>query len=187
MFQLLDISKAFIKDCIPANGVVCDFTMGNGHDTEYLCSRVPNGKVYAFDIQQQALDNTKKLIESKGYTNAVLIKDSHANCLNYINEKIDAGLFNLGFLPGGDHSLHTMRQSTLTAVNNAIELLKAGGTLVINVYPGHNEGRAEGEMLIQELSKLDKKLFCVSRFCLLNSPDAPYIIAIEKYDKQNRN
>ena len=42
---------------------VVDFTMGNGHDTEYLCRKVPDGKVYAFDIQASALENTKKRLE----------------------------------------------------------------------------------------------------------------------------
>lgn len=76
-----------------------------------------------------------------------------------------------------------MRESTLPAVTGAIELLKKGGVLVISVYPGHEEGRLEGEMLTSELSKLDKKYYCVTQFRLINSPDAPFIIAVEKYNK----
>ncbi len=185
MFQLLDIAKSFLNQAqIAPDGVLADFTMGNGHDTLYLCSLVPKGKVYAFDIQEQALINTRQRLDEAGVTTeAVLIHDSHANAKNYIDGEIDAGMFNLGYRPGGDKSVHTMRESTLPAVKDAISMLKKGGILVISVYPGHDEGRIEGEMLLEMLAEYDKKLFCVSHFHLVNSPDAPFVIAVEKYDK----
>jgi len=62
-------------------------------------------------------------------------------------------------------------------------MLKKGGILVISVYPGHKEGRIEGEKLLEMLSEYDKKLYSVSRFYLVNSPDAPFVIAVERYDK----
>lgn len=185
MFQLLDIAKGFLKQAnIKANSVLADFTMGNGHDTLYLCSLVPEGTVYAFDIQKEAVENTRARLNEAGVTtNAHLILDSHANAKNYIDSQINAGMFNLGYRPGGNKSVHTMRESTLPAVRDAIEMLKKGGILVISVYPGHDEGRIEGEMLLDMLSEYDKKLYCVSHFHLVNSPDAPFVIAVEKYDK----
>lgn len=184
MFELLDAAKAFIEPVIKPNSVLCDFTMGNGHDTEYLCRKVPEGKVYAFDIQKSAVENTAARLSSAGLCNAVLIHSSHEHCEEYIKEPLDAGMFNLGYLPGsGNKALHTMRESTLPAVLSAIKLLKKGGVIVISVYPGHEEGRLEGEMLIENLSTLDKKYYCVTNLRLINSPDAPFIIAVEKYDK----
>ncbi len=185
MFELLDVAKMFIDSALRPDATVCDFTMGNGHDTEYLCRRVPNGKVYAFDIQESAVRNTTERLAQAGLTNAVLIHDSHANCEQYIHEPIDAGLFNLGYLPGsGDKTVHTMRESTRVAVESAIRLLKKGGILAISVYPGHEEGRLEGKMLIDLLAKnYDKKYYCITLFRLINSPDAPFVIAVEKYDK----
>ena len=177
------MAKSFISGAVKSDSVVCDFTMGNGHDTEYLCSMVPDGKVYAFDIQKSAVENTRKRLAEAGYSNAVLIHGSHAECKEYVKEPIAAGMFNLGWLPGGDKSVHTLRPSTEKAVNGAIDLLAPAGNLVISVYPGHPEGRAEGEMLLEMLSKLDKKLYCVVHFHIVNSPDAPFIISVEKYDK----
>lgn len=184
MYQLLDVSKGFLEACgIKEDDVLADFTMGNGHDTEYLCKKVPKGKVYAFDIQEQAVENTRDRLEQEGLKNAVLVHDSHARVLDYIKEPIKAGMFNLGYLPGGDKSIHTMRESTMPAINGAISLLKKGGILVINVYPGHEEGNLEGKMLLDSLSKLSRFEYCVTHFRIINSPDAPFIIAVEKYDK----
>ena len=183
MFELLNFSKTFISEHINENSVVADFTMGNGHDTQWLCSIVKNGFVYAFDVQEQALRNTDERLKKEGYSNYKLILDSHASCEKYINEEIDAGMFNLGWLPGGDKRIHTLRESTLPAVMSAIKLLKKGGLITINVYPGHEEGKCEGELLDEELSKLSRFEYCVFRFRLLNAPDAPYIIGIEKYNK----
>lgn len=186
MFQLLDIAKGFLNQAnIKDNSVLADFTMGNGHDTLYLCSLVPKGKVYAFDIQKEALENTRARLDEAGVTaDANLILDSHANAKKYIDGTIDAGMFNLGYRPGGNKSVHTMRESTLPAVRDAVDMLKKGGILVISVYPGHDEGRIEGEMLLEMLAEYDKKLYCVSHFHLVNSPDAPFVIAVEKYDKE---
>lgn len=184
MIELLDFAKFFIKDVLHDRAVLCDFTMGNGHDTEFLCKSAPNGRVYAFDIQAGAVENTRKRLAEAGLTNATLIHASHAECESYVKEEIDGGMFNLGYLPGsGNKSLHTMRESTLPAVRGAINLLKKGGILVISVYPGHEEGRLEGEMLTEELANLDKKLFCVTKLRLINSPEAPFIISVEKYNK----
>ena len=184
MYQLLDVAKGFLEGAgIKENSVLCDFTMGNGYDTEYLCSKVPCGKVYAFDIQDKAVQNTKARLEKAGFTNAVLIHDSHAKVLEYIKEEIDGGLFNLGYLPGGDKSIHTMRHSTLPAINGAISLLKKGGVIVINVYPGHEEGNLEGQMVLEELSKLSRFEYCVTNFRIINSPASPFIVAVEKYNK----
>lgn len=186
MFELLDISKKFLESLdLCEKATLCDFTMGNGHDTEYLCRLSRGGKVYAFDVQKQAVENTRKRLEEAGLLdNAVLIHDSHANAEQYIKEEIDAGMFNLGYLPGGDKTIHTMRESTLPAIQSAIKLLKPGGIVTINVYPGHEEGNLEGQMLLEELSKYDKKYFCMTLIKLINSPDAPFIIVCEKYNKK---
>ena len=186
MFQLLDIAKSFLDQAnIKEDSVLADFTMGNGHDTLYLCSLVPKGKVFAFDIQKEAVENTKaRLTEAGVTTDYTLVLDSHSNAKNYIDTEIDAGMFNLGYRPSGNKSVHTMRESTLPAVRDAVDMLKKGGILVISVYPGHDEGRIEGKMLLEMLAEYDKKLYCVSHFHLVNSPDAPFVIAVEKYNKE---
>ena len=180
MFELLDMAKFFLKDALRSDAVLCDFTMGNGHDTEYLCRSAPEGKVYAFDIQENALKNTAARLSAAGLHNAVLIHDSHANCEKYIHEPLDGGMFNLGYLPGGDKRITTLRATTMPAVEAAIDLLAPDGIVCIAVYPGHAEGEAEGKMLAEYLSGLPRWQLCATQIKILNSPTSPYFIIVEK-------
>ena len=182
MINLLEIEKNFLIPHIKKGGVAVDFTMGNGHDTLWLSNAVgEEGKVYAFDIQPQALISSHKLLtESGAPKNYTLILDSHSNVMDYVEEKICIGMFNLGFLPGGDKSITTKRDTTMVAIRAAIDLLDADGALLIAVYPGHEEGRLEGEMLQGEFSLLSPKEYSVSLLKLVNSPDCPFFYLIEK-------
>ena len=64
MINLLEVEKSFLIPHIKKGGVAIDFTMGNGHDTLWLSNAVgEEGKVYAFDIQPQALESSKALLE----------------------------------------------------------------------------------------------------------------------------
>lgn len=183
MVDLRTLEKQFLSAHIKEGGTVCDFTMGNGHDTLWLSHAVgENGRVYAFDIQAAALESTRATLAQGGaYDNCTLIHDSHANAGQYVNEKICAGVFNLGYLPGSDKSVTTMRESTLAAVKCAIGLLDDDGIVLICIYPGHAEGTAEGEMLCDYLSRsYDRREFCVGMFRILNSPTSPFFIAVEK-------
>lgn len=179
---LLDAAKSFLNGKIKDDDTLVDFTMGNGHDTAYLCSLVPNGKVYAFDIQKEALQNTTELLKEKCYCNAEVILDSHANIAKYVDH-FKCGMFNLGYRPGGDKSVTTLTESTLKAVTDGIELMEKGGVLVISVYPGHTEGANEGRALYELLSTYDKVYYSVVQYRMINSPDSPFIFAVEKYDK----
>lgn len=182
MIDLLDTEKEFIQTHIKEGGVVVDFTMGNGHDTLWLSRKVgESGKVYAFDIQQAALDSTEKLLKAEGAPeNYTLIKASHHLVKDYVSEKICAGMFNLGYLPGGDKSITTMHETTLAAIEAAIDILDADGGILIAVYPGHAEGTVEGNLITEMLSKLDRRKICVSKLQIINSPTSPFFFLIEK-------
>ena len=181
MIKLLDIAKYFLqKGEIPCDGVLADFTMGNGNDTLFLASLVPQGKVYAFDIQPEAVENTGVRLAENNVENAELILDSHANSEKYINCQIHGGMFNLGYRPGGDKNVHTMHESTLKAVETAMNLLLPGAVLVVSVYPGHTEGKTEGDMLTEKLAMCDKREYNVAVYRLINAEDSPFIIAIQK-------
>ncbi len=182
MIDLLKTEKQFIASHIKEGGTVVDFTMGNGHDTLWLSRAVgANGKVYAFDIQQDALDSTAKLLENENADkNYTLILDSHHNVKDYVKEPICAGLFNLGYLPGGDKTITTLHETSLLAISAGIDLLASDGAILCAVYPGHAEGTLEGELIEEMLSKLDRRQICATKFKIVNSPTSPFFFLIEK-------
>ena len=181
MLDLLELHKKFILDHLHEGDIAVDFTMGNGHDTEFLSKTVgENGKVYAFDVQEQALRSTEKHLREVGCPeNYTLILDSHHNVKKYVGEKIRAGMFNLGYLPGSDKSITTMRETTLPAIEAAISLLGKDAILLIAVYPGHKEGEEEGKEISAYLSSLSRFQVCATRVQILNSPTSPYFMIIE--------
>lgn len=182
MLNLRQTEKEFLKPHLIPGGVAVDFTMGNGNDTLWLSQQVgETGRVFAFDIQPEAVARTAERMKTEApFENYTLICDSHHNAANYVTTPICAGIFNLGFLPGGDKSVTTLRETTLPAVKTALSLLAPKGALLIAVYPGHEEGRLEGEMLQQTLSALPQKQFSVSCLRLVNAPDCPFFYLIEK-------
>lgn len=183
MTDLLTLQKHFILSHLKEGDICADFTMGNGHDTCFLSKAVgEKGKVYAFDIQKGAIESTSAFLEKEECPrNYTLILDSHHNAKNYIKEKIKAGMFNLGYLPGsGNKSLTTKRETTLPAVKSAIEMLDSDGILLIAVYPGHQEGYEEGVMLNEYFSTISRFEMSISMFKIVNSPTSPYFFIVEK-------
>ncbi len=181
MTGILQLAKDRLAENANPQGTYVDFTMGRGRDTLFLCQLAPQGRVYAFDIQQAALDQTAELLARNSVDNATLILNSHDRFADYVAGEIDGGLFNLGFLPGGDRSVTTRRGSTVAAVKLAMRALKRGGALGVAVYPGHEEGRLEGEMLQSYFTGVDKKEFDIFIYRLLNVPDSPYMMIIERH------
>ena len=140
MVDLKELHKHFILQHIGEGDVCVDFTMGNGNDTLFLSRTVgESGRVYAFDIQEEALASTRARLEAEGAPeNYTLICASHHLVRDYVKEPIKAGMFNLGYLPGsGNKALTTLRETTLPAVQAAIELLAPDGILLVAIYPGH--------------------------------------------------
>ncbi len=182
MLDLLEMQKYFILRHLAAGDIAVDFTMGNGHDTEFLCRTVgEGGRVYAFDIQEEAIKSTRARLTASDCPDVfTLIHDSHHNIKNYVSEPIKAGMFNLGWLPGGDKSVTTLRETTLPALEACLELLEPDGVVTIAIYPGHREGEAEGELIREYLSTLPRWRICATELRIVNSPSSPYFFVVEK-------
>ena len=106
----LAVAHAFLRTHVRPGAFALDATAGNGHDTLFLCRLVgAAGRVLAFDVQPQAVENTNARLRENGcgqVGRAVL--DSHANLAAYAAPgSVDAAVFNLGYLPGGDHGVFT--------------------------------------------------------------------------------
>ena len=186
MVDLVGLHKHFIMEHLREGDVAVDFTMGNGNDTLFLSKAVgESGRVFAFDIQEDALTSTREHLISNGAPeNYTLICASHHRVKEFVKEPIKAGMFNLGYLPrSGRKAVTTMRETTMPAVEAALELLAPDGVLIVAIYPGHEEGALEGEMLREYFAGLSKYRICPSEFKILNSPTSPYFFLVEKSPK----
>ena len=177
------LATEYMERAIVAGDRVVDATMGNGHDTLYLAQKVgEGGRVWAFDVQQAALDATRKRLADNGCAERVrLILDSHANMAAYVDEPPAAILFNLGWLPTGDHSVTTRVDSTIEAVRAAMELVRPGGVVSVCIYPGHEEGTREKLALKEMLAGADIHRFNVLWCEFANQwEDSPKLALIQK-------
>ncbi|AEG61275.1 tRNA (mnm(5)s(2)U34)-methyltransferase [Desulforamulus ruminis] len=183
-FAAAKLGHYFIEEVLRPGDAALDGTMGNGHDTLALARLVgPGGKVTAFDIQSQALENTQTRLNAAGVWDdrIRLVLDGHQHIKKYVTSPIRAAIFNLGYLPGGDHGMITRTETTLQALEQALDLLVPGGRLVVVVYPGHCGGDQEKEAVEQKMSGLAAQQFRVIKVNLLNRPaTAPGVIMIEK-------
>lgn len=170
----------FISQYLHPGDTAIDATCGNGHDTAAL-AKMGAGKIYAFDVQEAAINSTRETLikEDCSLDNVHLILDSHANMCNYIKEKVQVIVFNLGYLPTADKTVTTNHSSTLTAVTEAMKLLKKDGLICITMYSGHPGGREEKEALLSFAEQLDSRTWHTAYINLKNQrKDPPEILLI---------
>lgn len=176
-------AEELIRQAVEPGARVIDATMGNGYDTQWLAELVgESGHVYGFDIQLEAVNRTRDRLAAAGLENrATLFHAGHEHITELVGEPVDAAVFNLGWLPGTDKALRTRAETTLTAVNAALDRLKEGALMTICVYPGHPEGRDELDRLIAWGRALPGEKYDVMARAYLNqSGDPPVLIAVKK-------
>ena len=176
MYQITEWCHHFIELQVRPGDHCIDATMGNGHDTELLCRLVgPSGTVLAFDIQEEAIDAAKKLVEEEGAADQVtFFLDGHEHMDQYAEEEtVSACLFNLGYLPGGDHSLGTKKETTIEAIEKGLRLLKKEGILCVCIYSGGDTGFDEKEAVLEYVKALPAKEYDVIACPFINKPNDP--------------
>jgi predicted methyltransferase len=179
----LAISHEIIKKVVKQGDTVVDATMGNGNDTLLLAGLVGDeGKVYSFDIQESALESTRKRLESAGIGEYVkLVLDGHQNIDKYVPTGIKAVMFNLGYLPKGDHSIGTKAESTIEALNKSMELLMVGGIIMMVIYYGGDSGFEEKDAVLEYINTIDCRKYTVLVSDFVNQINCPPIaVCIEK-------
>ena len=179
MYQPKDITEFFINEFTKPGDTLVDATAGNGNDTLKLLQRTgENGKVFAFDIQKEALFTTDKKLKENGYSNYELILDSHAEIDKYVSFPVTCVIFNLGYLPGGDHSVCTKGETTIRAIEKSLNLISDNGFVAITVYYGKNSGTEEKDAVMEFIKSLDHKKYTALVFDFYNRPNNPPISII---------
>lgn len=181
--KVTEVNKVFIDKIVNPGDTVIDATMGNGYDTLYLAKLVGNtGKVYAFDVQEEALKSTKKKVERdnlQGYVELIL--DGHENIDKYVKEEVSCVLFNLGYLPRAKHNIITKPETTLQALEKSLNLLKPNGVISVAIYTGHEGGMDEKNEVCQYLNNLDQNYYNVLHMNFTNQVNnPPELILVEK-------
>lgn len=191
MLKQLEMAHWMLKDIIKTNDVVVDATMGNGYDTQFLAELGAN--VYAFDVQEEALNATEKRLDDAGIKNQIfeknlsnlltepsvnLILSGHENLSEYVKEPIKAAIFNLGYLPKTDKSVVTKADTTLTALDALTNQLVVGGRIAIMIYYGHEGGMEEKDAVIKWTSSLPQNDWEVTSYAPLNQIHTPPILVL---------
>ena len=178
-------------------GDAADAKAGDAADAKAGDPKMISGRLYAFDIQPEAVEATRELLRREGYgaelpdgaasgqadgadhlgriTVACLGHQQMLSCFEGLESMPEASaiVFNLGYLPGGDKQITTTTETTLDAVRDSLRLLKVNGLLCVTMYDGHPEGAEEKRALLHFAEELDSRLWHVSYISMLNQRNAP--------------
>lgn len=88
-------------------------------------------------------------------------------------ESAAAILFNLGYLPGGDHSVATRKETTLEALEKGVKILKKQGILCVCIYSGGDTGFEEKDAVMEWVKHLPAKEYDVIACPFVNKPNNP--------------
>lgn len=186
MFKALpptvQIAHSYLRTVLKPGGVGVDATAGNGLDTVLMAEAVcPGGRVYSFDIQEVAVMKTVELLKAKGLADNVRVYcESHERIGELVPELVDAVVFNLGYLPGGNRDIVTKPETTIKGVAEGLKIMRPGGIMCIVVYTGHSGGDDEQDLLDHFLQGLNKNTFCAAKLDFINRKNAPGLVIIEK-------
>ena len=178
MLRPLQMAHAFLSEVITKEDIVVDATMGNGYDTLFLAQLAK--KVYAFDIQEQAIEQTTKRLAEAKLDNVELLLTGHENVAQYV-ESIKAAIFNLGYLPSADKSVITQPHTTIQALEKLCHRLVIGGRIAVMIYYGHAGGDVERDAVLDFVSQLPQQEFTVALYKTINQINQPpFLVMIEK-------
>lgn len=184
----LDLAHSYWSQIVQIGDIVIDATCGNGHDTLKLCQltlSIDKGKVYAFDIQEQAIISACHYLEShltiELNQRIILQQRCHSTFPNELSpQSVKLIVYNLGYLPGGNKAKTTQVQTTLQSIHQAQELIQPGGAISLTCYPGHPEGAKEQEEILAYASQLSPKEWSCCHHVWLNRQQAPSLLLMQK-------
>lgn len=184
MQRALHYSHTLLQEVIQTfpDGIFIDGTLGKGNDLAFIVSQKNfHGHAYGFDVQQAAIEQAS--ITLQNHSRYTLIHDSHDTIDQHLADvpAIHGAIYNLGYLPGGDHSITTTFASTIASIHQVAAKLAKKGRILLVVYSGHPEGKLEKELLFEELTTWPQEQFQVLQYSFMNQRNnPPLLLVIEK-------
>ena len=178
IWKITDWCRHFLTLHVKPGDLCIDATMGNGHDTLLLSQLTgPTGRVLAFDIQEIALQETKKRLDAQqADKNVTLLLESHTHMIDYADpETVSCIVFNFGYLPSGDHSIATHKDTSIQAIEQGLTLLKKHCLMSLCIYSGGDSGFEEKNAVLSYIKELDSKKYLVIISEYANRPNNPPI------------
>ena len=175
----VNLSHLVVQKVVGPADIVIDATCGNGHDTLFLAGLVPRGRVLGFDLSPQAIMATSRRLEQEGLRQRVdLFQEDFRLLRFYVTDPVQAIMFNLGYLPGGDRQTCTTAEASSEAVRQAAPLLQPGGIMTVVCYPGHEGGREEVKEVMKATAQLEQKEFEVLTLNFINQTNDPPLLVV---------
>ncbi|CAH1206935.1 class I SAM-dependent methyltransferase [Paenibacillus sp. JJ-223] len=189
--SVLSCAHQWISARLQPGDLAIDATVGTGADTLFLAQRVgPRGQVIGFDIQNEALAlaqaRIRKQEDAAKLGSISLLQLGHERMAEAVPEdwhgSVGAVMFNLGYLPseGADSSIITQTDSTIAALEAALQLLRPRGIITTVLYPGHDGGAQEADAVWQWASALPVEQAQTVVYRQLQRETSPFLIGIEK-------
>ena len=176
------LAHHYWKESLHPEAIVIDATCGNGQDTLVLAQLLKgSGKVFGYDIQQEALEKTAALLKAQlsppEWEIVILHHSSHAH---FKESSANLIVYNLGYLPKGNKAVTTQVDTTLQSLAHACEILTEGGLISVMTYSGHVEGAKEEAAVLEFSKNLASSRWSVLHHRWLNRKQAPSLLLMWK-------
>jgi len=185
--RLTNLAQDWLTEVLKEGDTAVDATLGNGADALFLARHIgSSGQLFGFDIQTKAIQASTQLLHKQS-CKQTLFCQGHEKISSLLpaetHGNIKAIMFNLGWLPGSDKSVITKTTTTLSALEQSLNILVVGGRLSVILYPGHQGGDTETQAVMQWLTQycsLSDDMFSIEIIEVPQRPTAPILLKIEK-------
>jgi 16S rRNA C1402 N4-methylase RsmH len=184
--RVTERAQALASEVLNDGDIAIDATAGKGRDTAFLSQTLgTTGRVHSFDIQPEAINSTRNLLEASGLIGRVTLHErSHAELSEALPDshrgKIAVAIFNLGYLPGSDQKIVTKPESTAIALQSALAELKSGGRLICVAYTGHPGGKEESDIVQTFADSAENAGNTVEKIGYVAHQPKPWILVVSK-------
>jgi predicted methyltransferase len=183
MLRATEMAHLVLRQILKPGDWAVDATVGNGHDTLWLAHSVgPAGRVFGFDVQANAL--AKAAQRTQGLSHVTLRHAGHEHLATHLpaeaKGRLAGVMFNLGYLPGTNKSIITRADTTLAALDQALNYLAIGGHITLVLYPGH-DGGTEENVAVRTFAQQLSNAYTAARYDWINTlRPSPELVVIDR-------